>query len=163
MFQPAQWWKWNFQISVQEIKEMDSMKLSDILTGIQVLAASAPMDQEIIGISYDSRTVKPGQLFVAVTGFASDGHRFIHMAMEKGAAAVLCQRMPEGNEPYVQVTDTRLALALASATILDIPPNVCSLLVLRGPTEKPRPPICSSTFWRKPETPRWDWWERSRI
>lgn len=112
------------------------MKLSDILTGIQVLAASAPMDQEITGISYDSRTVKPGQLFVAVTGFASDGHRFIHMAMEKGAAAVLCQRMPEGNEPYVQVTDTRLALALASANYFGHPAKRMQFIGVTGTNGK---------------------------
>ena len=41
------------------------------------------MDLEIAGISYDSRQTRRGDLFVAVTGFASDGHRFIGMAKEK--------------------------------------------------------------------------------
>ena len=72
------------------------MKLQDILEGIGIRSFHADPEMEISGIAYDSRTVEPGQLFVAVTGFAADGHRFIPMAVEKGAAAVLCHwRLPQ--------------------------------------------------------------------
>ena len=50
-------------------------------------------------------------MFVAITGYETDGHRFIPMALEKGAACVLCQRKPEGKTPCVLVSDSRAALA----------------------------------------------------
>ena len=46
---------------------------------------------EITGIEYDSRRVKPGDLFVAVTGIRADGHVFIQDALVAGAAAVAVQ------------------------------------------------------------------------
>ena len=68
------------------------MKLKDILKDISVLEQRAESGLEITGVCYDSRKVKPGDLFVAVRGFESDGHRFIPMAVEKGAACILWQQ-----------------------------------------------------------------------
>ena len=70
------------------------MKLRELLTGIAVLTATADLDMEITDVSYDSRTTKPGDLFVAMTGFAADGHAFIGKAAAAGAAAVLCEKIP---------------------------------------------------------------------
>lgn len=75
------------------------MKLREILADIETLRVAAPEELEITGISYDSRHVQPGDLFVAVTGYAADGHKFIPMAVEKGAAAVLCEHAPESESP----------------------------------------------------------------
>ena len=75
------------------------MKLRELLSGVSVLACTADMEMEISGVSYDSRSVRPGDLFVAMTGFAVDGHKFIAAAQEKGAAAALCQKEPEGTLP----------------------------------------------------------------
>lgn len=61
-----------------------------------------------LGASNDSRNVQPGQLFVALQG-ARDGHDFIPMALEKGAAAVLCTHC-DGDYPAIVVEDTRIAL-----------------------------------------------------
>ena len=60
------------------------------------------------GACNDTRTLRPGQLFVALQG-ARDGHEFIDDAMKKGAAAVLCTRMV-GDYPAIYVSDPRLAL-----------------------------------------------------
>ena len=57
------------------------------------------LEMEIAGVSYDSRATQPGDLFVAMTGYATDGHKYIATALEKGAAAVLCQNLPEGEGP----------------------------------------------------------------
>ena len=65
------------------------MKLKELLTGISVLECTADPELKIKEIFYDSRKVTPGSLFVAVSGFAADGNKFIPMAAEKGAAAVL--------------------------------------------------------------------------
>ena len=55
------------------------MKLRELLEGIEILESCADLDLdlEISGVSYDSRTTAPGDLFVAMTGYAVDGHRFI--------------------------------------------------------------------------------------
>ena len=60
------------------------------------------------GANNDSRKVEPGQLFVALQGLR-DGHDFIPMALEKGAAAVLCTHC-DGDYPAIVVEDTRIAL-----------------------------------------------------
>ncbi|MCD8117143.1 MAG: UDP-N-acetylmuramoyl-L-alanyl-D-glutamate--2,6-diaminopimelate ligase [Oscillospiraceae bacterium] len=91
------------------------MKLGELLADIPIQEASASLDADIRDICYDSRRVMPGDLFVAVEGLKSDGHRFIRSAIEKGAAAVLCQRRPEGDIPYILTPDSRRALALVSA------------------------------------------------
>ena len=65
-------------------------------------------DVTFFGANNDSRAVEPGQLFVALQG-QRDGHDFIPMAMERGAAAVLCSR-PMGDIPAIVVEDTRKAL-----------------------------------------------------
>ncbi len=117
-------------------KEIEAVKLLDILDGIAVLSATADMELEVSGIAYDSRTVQPGELFVAVTGYASDGHRFIPMAAEKGAAAVLCERRPETDIPYVQVENTRLALALASANFFGRPAGRMKFIGVTGTNGK---------------------------
>ena len=87
------------------------MKLGELLQGIDILELHADPELEITGVSYDSRQTRPGDLFVAVTGYETDGHRFIPMALEKGASCVLCQQKPEGEVPYAVNGDSRAALA----------------------------------------------------
>ena len=65
-------------------------------------------DVEFLGACNDTRIIKEGQLFLALKG-ARDGHDFIPMALEKGAAAVLCERC-DGDYPAIVVPDTRIAL-----------------------------------------------------
>ena len=65
-------------------------------------------DVTFTGASNDTRTLLPGQLFVVLKA-ARDGHAFIPNALEKGAAAVLCNHAPEG-VPAIVVEDTRIAL-----------------------------------------------------
>lgn len=65
-------------------------------------------DVRFLGASNDSRSIQPGQLFVALSG-ARDGHQFIPMALSKGAAAVLCTHC-DGDYPAIVVEDTRKAL-----------------------------------------------------
>ncbi len=73
----------------------------------------------VTAISTDSRKVVPGCLFLPWVGEKFDGHDFIDMALDKGAAGCLCARLPQDIRPdkfYIKVDDTRLALrALASA------------------------------------------------
>lgn len=112
------------------------MKLKDLLRDIPVQATTADPETEIRDIAYDSRKVQPGDLFVAVEGFASDGHAFIPMAMEKGAAAVLCSRPPEGDVPYVRTEDSRRGLALASAAYFGHPAEKLTMIGVTGTNGK---------------------------
>ncbi|MDF2867415.1 MAG: murF [Gammaproteobacteria bacterium] len=69
------------------------------------------------GVSIDSRSIKPGELFVAIKGEHFDGYDFIAQAKSKGAIAVLVDR-PTTELPFLEVSDTRLALGQAAAAWL---------------------------------------------
>ena len=112
------------------------MKLRDLLCGIQVIQNTADPDLEIGEIAYDSRKVTPGSLFVAISGFASDGNRFIPMAMEKGAAAVVTAKKPEMDIPYVLVENDRLALALIGCNFYGNPAKSMTLIGVTGTNGK---------------------------
>lgn len=112
------------------------MKLSEILKNVNILSAAADMDTEIGGICYDSRQVKKGDLFVAIKGFESDGHRFIPKALEQGAAAVLCQDIPKDCGVYVQTDDCRRALALASREFFGNPASQMVMIGITGTSGK---------------------------
>ena len=94
------------------------MKLRELLSGVEVLEWHAPEELEIGGVSYDSRETVPGDLFVAMTGYAADGHDFIPMAREKGAVCILCERAPEDAQPWVKVAHSRRGVYFMSITIV---------------------------------------------
>lgn len=71
-------------------------------------------DINFCGVSIDSRTIKPGELFVALKGEQFDGHDFIEQAKSNGAVAALVSKPIEGL-PYLQVADTRLAFGQVAA------------------------------------------------
>ena len=112
------------------------MKLKEILKHIPVLQMSADPETEITGVSYDSRRTQPGDLFVAVRGFEADGHRFIPKAVERGAAAVLCETPPTDGTPFVQTDDCRLGLALASREFFANPAASMTLIGITGTSGK---------------------------
>ncbi len=68
----------------------------------------------VTGVSYDSRTVTAGQVFVALRGQHADGTAFARQAIERGAAAIVSEQpAPEGvRMPWAMVEDARLALAV---------------------------------------------------
>ena len=91
------------------------MKLYEILKDINCTVSGE--DTEITSIEYDSRKVVKGSLFIAISGYQTDGHLYIDKAIENGAAAVLLQNtdyIPEG-VTYAVSEDTREAMALAGA------------------------------------------------
>ena len=112
------------------------MLLKDILKDIPVLENHADPEADFSGVSYDSRSTCPGDLFVAITGTAADGHKFIPSAVEKGAAAVLCERAPETDVPYVLVADSRYALAIASRNFFGDPAGKMTMIGVTGTNGK---------------------------
>ena len=79
------------------------MHLKTLLAGLSLRSATADMETEITRISYDSRTTAPGDVFVAMTGFATDGHAYIGKAVAAGAVAVVCEEVPGETPSGVQV------------------------------------------------------------
>ena len=112
------------------------MKLKDLLRGIRVLESNADLEMGIEAVAYDSRKVTPGSLFVAITGFASDGNRFIPMAMEKGASVVVSAKKPETEIPYVLVENDRYALAMIGTNFYGHPAASMTMIGVTGTNGK---------------------------
>ncbi len=112
------------------------MILRDLLAGVPLTGGSLTLNMEISSISYDTRTLEPGALFVALSGDKTDGHLYIQHALDRGAAAVLCERPPEGPGPWLTAEDTRLALALASANWFGRPGDGMTLAAVTGTNGK---------------------------
>ena len=112
------------------------MKLRQLLAGVNVIAANVNMDMEISSVAYDSRKVTEDGLFVAITGFATDGNKYIPMALEKGAKVIVtAQKQPE-SVPYVLVESDRLALAQLGANFFDHPGDAMKLIGVTGTNGK---------------------------
>ena len=112
------------------------MKLKELLSGIRVLACNVDPELNIENVVYDSRKVTPGSMFVAVSGFAVDGNRFIPMALEKGACAVVTAKQPEDNIPCILVENDRLALAQIGANYYQHPVKAMTLIGVTGTNGK---------------------------
>ena len=112
------------------------MKLKELLQGISVLETNADLEMNIEAVAYDSRKVTAGGLFVAITGFASDGNRFIPMAMEKGAAVVVTAKKPEVDVPYVLVGNDRYALAMIGTNFYGHPAKSMTMIGVTGTNGK---------------------------
>ncbi len=112
------------------------MILRDLLAGVPLTGGRPDLDMEIYSISYDTRTLEPGALFVALSGSKTDGHRYIQTALDKGAAAVLCERAPGGAGPWLITEDSQLALALISANWFGRPGDSMVLAAVTGTNGK---------------------------
>ncbi|WP_290526749.1 UDP-N-acetylmuramoyl-L-alanyl-D-glutamate--2,6-diaminopimelate ligase [Alistipes sp.] len=98
-----------------------------------------PAEREIAKLTYDSRRVECGDCFFAVAGTQCDGHDFIPAAVGRGAAAVVCQRLPEVLAPavtYVEVVDTNAAMADLAAAFYDDPSRELKVVGITGTNGK---------------------------
>jgi UDP-N-acetylmuramoyl-L-alanyl-D-glutamate--2,6-diaminopimelate ligase len=110
------------------------MKLADIAGGVPGASLDGGGDVEVTGIAYDSRRVKPGDLFVAVTGLHEDGHAFVADAVAKGAVAVAVERpgpIPPGT-PVLHLPSTRIGLAEVAAEFYGRPSRRLKLAGITG-------------------------------
>ncbi len=102
------------------------MQLPELLAGLPDAQVSGPATPEITSMAYDSRAAQPGGLFVAISGFHTDGHAYIAQALARGAAAVVGERdpaelaLPPGIT-YVRVGQARTALAPIAAAFYGYP------------------------------------------
>lgn len=117
------------------------MTLDRIIEGCNVLAVKGSTGVEVCTLCNDSRKVSPGALFVAIGGFAVDGHNYIQASIGKGAVAVIydepqkVEHMPEG-VTFIQVKSSRYALAIAAANFYDNPSRKLTLVGITGTNGK---------------------------
>ncbi len=114
------------------------MKLKDLLTKIKPVEIIGNADIDITGINIDSRKIEPGHLFVAMRGTQVDGHQFIPKAIEKGAAAVLCEEIAEPVEgiTYVKVADCEDSVGPVATTFYGDPTSKLKLVGVTGTNGK---------------------------
>ncbi len=111
------------------------MKLSALLKDMDILRNTVSGDPEIGEVRYDSRAVQPGDLFVAIRGYETDGHKYIPSALEKGAAAVVCEQADDG-VPAVITENSRRALAIIGANRFGHPAGKLKMIGVTGTNGK---------------------------
>ena len=111
------------------------MTFLDLLDGVETLAQSG--NAHVTGVEYDSRRVKPGNVFVAMRGESSDGSRFIDQVIAAGASAVVTDsdRRPE-NIAWAQVAHGRRALAGLGANFYERPAEKLAIAGITGTNGK---------------------------
>lgn len=115
------------------------MELRELLEGISYRIVQGNSAVQVKDIVYDSRRVTPGDVFVCITGLQTDGHRYATMAVEKGAAALVCESLPEniGREiAVVQVDNSRATLALMAVRRYDHPAEKLHTIGVTGTNGK---------------------------
>ena len=114
------------------------MLLRTLIQKLGPSTVDGPLDRQIAGLAYDSRRVTPGMVFFAVPGLNVDGHEFIATAVERGAAAVICEN--NGVVPLrttrIRVPDARQALARAAAAYYEHPSTRLKVIGVTGTNGK---------------------------
>ncbi len=115
------------------------MKLSELLKTIKPLSIAGNAEVEITGVNIDSRRIASGHLFIAIKGTLTDGHAYIAKATEMGAAAVLCENMPEDRKDgvtYVTVESTESAVGPVATLFNGDPSGKLKLVGVTGTNGK---------------------------
>ena len=114
-------------------------QLKDLLFGVSIRAVSGSTAITADGLSFDSRKVDKGYVFVAIRGAAVDGHLFVDGAIQKGARAIICEKMPEDmaeGVTYVEVSDSQKALAIMASNYYGNPSKNLRLVGVTGTNGK---------------------------
>ncbi|MCA5005597.1 UDP-N-acetylmuramoyl-L-alanyl-D-glutamate--2,6-diaminopimelate ligase [Sphingobacterium bovistauri] len=115
------------------------MKLKELLHAIPVLQVIGSLDMDVDAISFDSRQVKSGTLFVAVKGVQTDGHLYLTKAIENNVSVLVVEELPEDietNVTYIQVSDSSYALGIIAGNFYDNPSKDLKLVGVTGTNGK---------------------------
>lgn len=115
------------------------MKLSLLAKHINASATSGNLEAEAVKVTHDSRACTAGTVFVAIRGEKIDAHHFIAKAVEQGAIAVISERPPDADTTapaWLQVADSRVALARAAAAVYDFPSQKIKVVGITGTNGK---------------------------
>ena len=115
------------------------MELGKILSGIDIVSFTGEKERQIENITFDSRSVTGGSLFVAVKGSKSDGHDFIEGAVKAGASAIICENLPvnpDKNVSWIKTGDSAKALGQAASNFFGNPSSSLKLVGVTGTNGK---------------------------
>ena len=118
-------------------------ELRSVLRGGGPMRADDPLHAEaaagpVAGIAYDSRSVRRGDVFVALKGQHADGTSFARQAIERGAAAIVSEQPApaDAHVPWAVVDDARLALALLASAFYRDPSREMRVIGITGTNGK---------------------------
>ena len=114
-------------------------KLSDFFNDDEIVTSKGDLERPISGLAMDSRRVMPGNLFFALPGRRADGNTFIDEAINRGAVAIVAEKIPSGTATrvtYIQVNDARRALARVSQRYFKFPDKSLDLVGVTGTNGK---------------------------
>ena len=125
------------------------MKLKMLIKDMEIKEMTGSADVDVIGVAYDSRKVKQGDVFIAVKGEKVDGHSFINDAIKKGASAVVYEKAVSSQYPhsplskgglkgvvFIRVNDSRKALAYISNNFYERPSDELAIIGVTGTNGK---------------------------
>jgi UDP-N-acetylmuramoyl-L-alanyl-D-glutamate--2,6-diaminopimelate ligase len=127
------------------VQRQEIMKLQALVQDLQIKQSQGELQTPILGLAHHSRKVAPGFMFVCIVGYKVDGHNYILQAVEQGAAALLVEKDPTalGLPPevldklcWVQVENTRTALAWVSARFYQFPAQKLTMIGVTGTNGK---------------------------
>lgn len=113
--------------------------LKDILYNVSVNEVYGSTDVQIENIVFNSKLTKLNDVFIAITGQQTDGHKFIDTAIKNGAIAIICEKIPKNrvnNITYIVVADTKSALADMASNFYDNPSKKLQLIGITGTNGK---------------------------
>ncbi|TRX54272.1 UDP-N-acetylmuramoyl-L-alanyl-D-glutamate--2,6-diaminopimelate ligase [Fulvivirga sp. M361] len=113
--------------------------LRDILYKVSLVSTSGDMERKVESIAFDSRKVAKGGLFIAVKGTQVDGHDYIYTAIQQGAQAIVCERLPDETKKevtYIAVKNSAHALGIIAANFYGNPSTKLKLVGVTGTNGK---------------------------
>jgi len=113
--------------------------LKEILNQVRIIRFSGRIDREIRFLSFDTRQLGAEDLYVALKGTRSDGHDYIPVAVNNGATAVVCEKLPDilkENVCYIEVEDSHEALGVIASAFYDCPSGKLKLIGITGTNGK---------------------------
>jgi|TARA_B110000259_G_scaffold72341_2_gene85163 UDP-N-acetylmuramoyl-L-alanyl-D-glutamate--2,6-diaminopimelate ligase len=113
--------------------------LKDILYKVRLTGVIGSTNSSISSIAFDSRKVERNGLFIAVKGGVSDGHQFIDKALEMGAKAIVCEKMPDNiisGVTYIEVENSGESLGQIASNFYENPSNKLKLVGVTGTNGK---------------------------
>jgi len=115
------------------------VKLEKILDNINVAQSIGNMDRKIMEVRFDSRKVRPDELFVAARGTRFDGHDFIDSAVNNGASVIICEALPDKRDDtvtWIRVNDSAKALGQIASNFFGNPSGELKVVGITGTNGK---------------------------